>query len=52
MERPELHQKIDIALTEMGFKNSIDMQWGSIMIQVDFQAGKEVLTVKERTTKK
>jgi hypothetical protein len=52
MERPELHQKIDLILNEMGFKNSIDMQWGSIMIQVDFQAGKEVLTIKERTTKK
>jgi hypothetical protein len=52
MDRATLHKKIDDQLTEMGFQNSINIPWGSIMIQVDFQAGKEVLTIKERTTKK
>lgn len=52
MERPELHQKLDELLDYYNWEKRPKIQWGSIMIQIDFQAGKEVLTVKERTTKK
>lgn len=52
MTREELYEKIDALLTEMGFEKEVEIPYGSIRFEVKFEAGKEVLTVIERETKK
>jgi hypothetical protein len=52
MDIQKLHNELDSVLKELGYEKSINMKWGSIAIQIDFQAGKEVLTVSERRTRK
>jgi hypothetical protein len=48
----KLHNELDSILKGMGYDKTIDMKWGSLSIQIDFQAGEEVLTIVERKTKK
>jgi hypothetical protein len=52
MEIQKLHNDLDQVLKGLGYEKSIEMKWGSITIQIDFQAGEEVLTIVERKTKK
>ena len=52
METQKLHNELDSVLKSLGYDKTIDMKWGSITVQVDFQAGEEVLTIVERRTKK
>jgi hypothetical protein len=52
MEISKIHNELDSVLKSLGYDKTIDMKWGSISIQIDFQAGEEVLTVVERKTKK
>jgi len=52
MTREKLHKTIDQILDEMGFEKEVEVPYGSIKFEVKFEAGKEVLTVIERETKK
>ncbi|MFA5514632.1 MAG: hypothetical protein WDA17_06970 [Sphaerochaetaceae bacterium] len=52
MKIEEIHNELDNILKELGYEKTIDMKWGSIAIQIDFQAGKEVITITERRTRK
>ena len=52
MTREELHARLDQLLTELGFEKEVSVRWGAIQFEVKFENGKEVLTVRERETKK
>ena len=52
MTREKLFKELDALLSELGFADQIAQKWGSITFQINFQAGKEVLSVIERETRK
>lgn len=52
MKRSELHTHIDEHLDSLGFKNDISLSWGSIVVQLNFENGREVITIRERETVK
>jgi hypothetical protein len=52
MDIQKLHNELDSVLKGLGYEKTIEMKWGSVSIQIDFQAGEEVLTIIERKTKK
>jgi hypothetical protein len=52
MTRAELHQRIDEHLDAMKFKDEVSLPWGSICVQLNFENGKEVITIRERETVK
>ena len=54
MKREELHRAIDDWLDSCGFreKENIQMAYGAISIQINFEDGKEVITIRERETVK
>jgi hypothetical protein len=52
MTRTEFHSRIDEQLNALGYKDKIEVPWGPLMIQVNYEGCKEILIVKERETKK
>lgn len=50
MTRQKLHKELDEVLDRLGFSSEITQTWGSILIEVKFEHGKEILKVKERET--
>lgn len=52
MTRKRWHYILDEALDAVGFQDNEDVKWGSVMLEVKFEAGREVITIKERETSK
>jgi hypothetical protein len=52
ISRKELHDSLDEALDELGYEKNVEMEWGSILIQVQFEKGNVVLKIKERQTER
>jgi hypothetical protein len=52
ISRKELHDSLDDVLDDLGYEKNVDMEWGSILIQVQFEKGKIVLKIKERQTER
>ena len=52
MTREDYHRLLDDALRHAGFSDTSEVKWGSVVIEVKFEAGKEVIRIKERETQK
>lgn len=52
MTRDGYHKLLDDALTHAGFSDTAEVKWGSVVIEVKFEAGQEVIRIKERETQK
>lgn len=52
MTREGYHRLLDDALSHVGFTDTSEVTWGSVVIEVKFEAGKEVVRIKERETQK
>lgn len=52
MTREKFHDMIDQQLDAMGFSDNVNIAWGSIVVQVNFEKGEEVLEIRERHLKK
>lgn len=52
MTRAVLHKDIDDLLDDLGFKDEVSKDWGSVTIEIKFEGGKEVITVVDHKTKK
>jgi len=50
LTRKRLHQVIDEKLDELGYGETILIQYGKIGIEISFQDGKETIVLKERET--
>lgn len=52
MKRTELHAAIDKWLDETGYKEHINIPYGSLAFQINFVEGREEIRIKERETVK
>lgn len=52
MTRDGYHKLLDDALAHAGFSDKTEVKWGSVVIEVKFEAGREVIRIKERETQK
>ncbi len=52
MTRKDLHIGLDELLTQLGFGDTVEQQWGGIILEIKFENGKETIRVKERSTEK
>lgn len=52
INRKNLHEALDKILDEMGFKEEFELKWGAIAFEVKFEAGRAILSVRERETRK
>ena len=50
MTRRKFHSEVDELLNRLGFSDEIVMSWGSFVIEVKFENGREILKIKERET--
>ena len=52
MTRSEVYEKFDELFDEMGFDETVEMEWGTLNLSISFQGGKPVMLIKERETQK
>jgi hypothetical protein len=52
MTRDNLHSWIDTQLDAMGYSDDVTLLWGTLTFQVNFEAGRVILKIRERETLK
>ena len=52
MKREDYHKALDELLDHVGFEDNTEVKWGSVSVEVKYEAGKEVIRITERETSK
>lgn len=52
MKRAEIHAAIDKWLDDSGYKDHINIPYGSLAFQINFVEGREEIRIRERETVK